>query len=106
MLGALSVMSLHDIHRMNGLKVVLGTMINLIAFIFFAIKGLVDWPVAAVMESGSIIGGYAGARTAKKLPRNCVRFFVILPGGLFPSGYLSSTEIILTGPEMRKIDLW
>jgi uncharacterized membrane protein YfcA len=80
MLGALSVMGLRDIHRMNGMKTVLGTLINIIAFIFFALKGLVNWPVALVMAGGTIIGGYAGARTAKKIPQNYIKVFVILVG--------------------------
>jgi uncharacterized membrane protein YfcA len=80
MLGALSVMGLHNIHTMNGLKVVLGTMINVIAFVFFAIKGLVVWPAALVLAAGAIIGGYAGARTAKRIPQEYIRGFVILVG--------------------------
>lgn len=80
MLGALSVMGLSDIHRMNGLKVVLGTLINIIAFIFFAFKGLVDWPCAAVMAAGTIVGGYTGARTAKRIPQKYIRGFVIIVG--------------------------
>jgi uncharacterized protein len=80
MLGALSIMGLNDIHRMNGLKVILGTMINIIAFIFFASRGLVNWPAASVMAAGTIIGGYAGARTAKKIPQIYIRRFVIMTG--------------------------
>jgi uncharacterized membrane protein YfcA len=80
MLGALSVMGLSDIHRMNGLKVVLGTVINIIAFIFFALKGLVHWPSAIIMAAGTIIGGYTGARTAKRIPQKYIRGFVILTG--------------------------
>jgi hypothetical protein len=80
MLGALSVIGLKDIHRMNGLKVVLGTMINILAFIFFALKGLVNWPYALVMAAGTIIGGYAGARTAKKVPQGNIRIFVVIVG--------------------------
>jgi len=80
MLGSLSVMGLRDIHRMNGLKTILGTMINMIAFIFFAIKGLVVWHLAILMTLGAIIGGYAGARTAKRVDPRYIRAFVIAVG--------------------------
>jgi len=80
MLGSLSVMGLHDIHRMNGLKTILGTIINIIAFIFFAIKGLVVWNLAVLMAIGAIIGGYGGARLAKRVNPNYIRAFVILVG--------------------------
>ena len=39
MLGSFSVIGLRDIHRMNGLKTVLGTLINVVAFVFFAARG-------------------------------------------------------------------
>jgi len=80
MLGSLSVMGLRDIHRMNGLKTILGTMINVIAFIFFALKGLVVWHLAILMTVGAIIGGYVGARTAKRIDPRYIRAFVITVG--------------------------
>ena len=80
MLGSLSVMGLRDIHRMNGLKTILGTMINVIAFIFFALKGLVVWHLAILMTIGAIIGGYVGARTAKRIDPRYIRAFVITVG--------------------------
>ncbi len=87
MLGSLSVMGLRDIHRMNGLKTILGTFINFIAFIFFAIKGLVVWNLALLMVVGAIVGGYGGARLAKRVDQNYIRAFVIAVG-LFVSTWL------------------
>jgi uncharacterized protein len=80
MLGSLSLMGLSDIHRMNGLKVVLGTLINIIAFVFFALKGLVIWPAAFFMAVGTVVGGYIGARLAKKVEQQYIRIFVIITG--------------------------
>ena len=80
MLGSFSIMGMRDIHKMNGLKTLIGTMINLIAFIFFAIKGLVDWPIAAVMAVGTVLGGFGGARISKHINQKYLRWFVILVG--------------------------
>jgi uncharacterized membrane protein YfcA len=80
MLGSLSVMGLRDIHRMNGLKTILGTLINVIAFAFFAIKGLVVWHLAGLMAVGAILGGWIGARTAKRIDQRLIRAFVIAIG--------------------------
>ena len=55
-------------------------MINLIAFVFFAIKGLVDWPMAAVMAVGTVIGGFGGARIARYINQKYLRWFVIAVG--------------------------
>lgn len=87
MLGSLSVMGLRDIHRMNGLKTILATVINIIAFFFFAFKGLVVWNLAILMAIGAIVGGYAGARTAKLVAPSYIRAFVIAVG-LFVSVWL------------------
>ncbi|HEY1405412.1 MAG TPA: sulfite exporter TauE/SafE family protein [Spirochaetota bacterium] len=87
MLGSLSVLGLHDIHRMNGLKTILGTLINVIAFIFFAYKGLVIFHIAILMAVGTIIGGYVGARSAKKIDQRYIRAAVICVG-LIVSGWL------------------
>ncbi len=80
MLGSLSVMGLRDIHRMNGLKTVLGTLINVIAFLFFALKGLVVWHLAFLMAIGAIAGGWIGARTARRVDQRWLRAFIIAIG--------------------------
>lgn len=80
MLGSLSLMGLRDLHRMNGLKTLLGTLINVIAFVFFALKGLVVWRLAALMAAGAIAGGWIGARTARRVDQRWLRLGVIALG--------------------------
>ena len=80
MLGSLSVMGLRDIHRMNGLKTVLGTLINVVAFVFFALKGLVVWRLAVLMAVGAITGGWIGARSARRVDQRWLRAFIIVVG--------------------------
>jgi len=80
MLASLSLMGLRDIHRMNGLKTILGTLINVIAFVFFAVKGLVVWPLAALMAVGAVTGGWVGARTALRVNQRWIRLVVIAVG--------------------------
>ena len=82
MLASLSLMGLRDIHRMNGLKTILGMLINVIAFIFFALKGLVVWPLAVLMAAGAVLGGWVGARTAKRVDQRWIRLFVIAVGAV------------------------
>lgn len=87
MLGSLSVMGLRDMHRMNGLKTILATLINVIAFVFFAFRGIVVWHLAILMAVGAIVGGYVGARMAKRVDQRYIRTFVIATG-LFVSAWL------------------
>lgn len=80
MLAVLGMMGMADIHQMNGLKNVIGSFINLIASLYFIQAGLIDWPTAAVMSAGTIIGGYGAAGIARRLSQKVVRRVVILIG--------------------------
>lgn len=87
MLGSFSIIGLRDIHRINGLKTVLATVINVVAFAFLAAEGLVVWPVAVVMGTGTIVGGYVGAHGAKRVSQEHLRALVI-GVGLLVSAWL------------------
>ena len=80
MLASLGLMGMENIHEMNALKTVLQGSINGVAVITFIVAGIVEWPQAIVMIIGAIIGGYAGARYARRLDPRLVRGFVILVG--------------------------
>jgi hypothetical protein len=87
MLGSFSIMGLRDIHKMNAMKTPLAAIINLTAFFFFALKGLVVWPLAIFMAAGTIIGGYVGARSAKHVNPTLIYYCVVVIG-LLVSGWL------------------
>lgn len=76
MLAMLQLMGLSHIHRMNGLKTLLGTTINAVAVLLFVFSGRVVWDAGLVMLFGAVIGGYAGARLAQKCPPEPVRWLV------------------------------
>ncbi|MBI4788384.1 MAG: sulfite exporter TauE/SafE family protein [Chloroflexi bacterium] len=80
MLASLSMMGLSNVHRMNALKTVLGATINGVALVFFVVKGLIVWPVAITMAIGAIIGGYGGARLAKRINQRALRAFIVFIG--------------------------
>jgi uncharacterized membrane protein YfcA len=92
MLASLSVMGLRDIHRMNALKTVLGSTINGIALVYFIVRGLIVWEIALMMAVGAIIGGYAGARLAKRVDQRLLRTFIVIVG-LVVSVYLLARVI-------------
>jgi uncharacterized protein len=80
MLSALSMMGIGDIHRMNALKSLFGTGINLLAAIVFVIGGQVNWQYALPMTGAAILGGYWGAHFARQLDKRLVRGLVIAIG--------------------------
>jgi uncharacterized membrane protein YfcA len=80
MLAAFGLMGMTNIHRMNGLKNFNGICFNGIAAVTFAVKGLVNWPIALVMAIGSSAGGYAMSGLAQKVPQAWVRGAVSVIG--------------------------
>jgi len=74
MLAALGLIGLTDLHQMNGLKNVLAVAINGIA------ANAVAWSDVAAMTAGTLIGGFAGAKAARRLGRKFVRAFVVVIG--------------------------
>lgn len=80
MLGSLSIMGMRNIHEMNTVKTTLGAAINVVAFIFFAFRGLVVWTLLLLMIVGSIIGGYGGARLAKRINPRIIHLTIVAIG--------------------------
>jgi uncharacterized protein len=80
MLAAFGILGMTDIHQMNGFKNLLGGAINLLAAIYFISEKMVYWPDVGIMALGTVVGGYAGAGTARRLGRTVVRRMVILIG--------------------------
>jgi uncharacterized membrane protein YfcA len=85
MLAVLAMLGLGDIHRLNGVKNVLGTVVNGVAAAMFAAGSLagwhaVSWPHAAVMAVASILGSLGASHVARRLPASLVRRLVALIG--------------------------
>ena len=80
MLSSLAFMGIADIHEMNALKAVLASVINGISAVVFMLDGAVVWKYAPVMIVFSVLGGYAGARVARRLSQQVVRSIVIAIG--------------------------
>lgn len=91
MLVILGFLGLTDIHAMNGLKNFFGMCINGCAAAYFVMRGAVDWPVALLMATGAIAGGYSGARFARYIGRDKARVAVIV------IGLLMATMLLLQG---------
>ena len=77
MLAAFGFLGFTNIHHMNGLKNLNAMCINGIAAALFIWKGLVDWHLALWMATAAIIGGYAGAGTARRAGQKAVRRTIV-----------------------------
>jgi hypothetical protein len=80
MLAAFAFLGFTNIHHMNALKNLNNMCINGVAATLFIAKGLVDWRLVLLMAAGAIVGGYAGAGTARRVGQKNVRRMIIAIG--------------------------
>ncbi|WP_437592146.1 sulfite exporter TauE/SafE family protein [Sorangium sp. So ce1000] len=69
-----------DIHRLNGIKTVLASLINGVAALAFLFAGAVDAVATPIMMGAAVIGSLAGAMVARRLEPRMVRWFVVALG--------------------------
>lgn len=78
MLATFSLVGLTDMHAMNGLKNILGAVLNGVAIVAFLLAQQIrPWPALAV-AIGGVAGGLGGASLARTLPAERVRSGVIV----------------------------
>jgi len=108
MLAVLGSLGLGNIHKINAIKNLLGTVINGSAALLFTLlsivgrwwppaeataglaggAGAVSWPHVAVMGVSAVLGGLAGSQLARRLPAGVVRRGVAVIGFALAGYYL------------------
>ena len=73
MLAVWTVFGLSDIHVINANRTVLGATMNGVAVVLFIAAHKIWWPQTLAMLIAAIVGGYAGARWAKKVDQRYLR---------------------------------
>lgn len=68
--------------RVNALKNVTSAVVGIGAVLAYSIFGPVDWAAAAVITPTTLIGGYVGARLARRLRGPVLRGIVVLIGAV------------------------
>ncbi len=81
-LALLAMSGWSAIHRMNAVKALLTACINGVAVIPFALAGKIAWTVAILVAAGAMLGGYFGARLARRVAPRIVRVCVVLIGAV------------------------
>jgi hypothetical protein len=84
-LGVMYVASLalildEPLNRINALKNVLSAAVGLVTVVVFAIFAPVHWGAALTLAPATILGGYAGARLARRLPARVLRYVIVTFG--------------------------
>ena len=88
LLAVLGLAFADPLPRLNALKQVLSLIINVVAAIFFATSGKVQWTLAAVMAPASLLGGLAGGKLVGHIKPSVLRAVVVTYGTVLAFWYL------------------
>lgn len=91
MLAALAIQGFDDVHEINALKNWLSAIIYSVAVVTFVVAGAVSWPHTIVMLATGTLGGYWGARIARRVPALWLRRFIVGVGSLLTLVYFYKT---------------
>lgn len=80
LMAALTIVGVRDVQMANAQKNRLATVITTISVAVFALGGVVAWPQTLAVLTGGLIGGYGGARLARRVPAGALRITVIAVG--------------------------
>ena len=80
MLATLGFLGMNNIYEMNTLKTILGSLLNLVAALWFIWAGLVDWPRAGVMTVGAVAGYFIGSHYSQRISQARIRQIITAIG--------------------------
>lgn len=80
LLAVLGIAGITNLHRANAVKVLTVLCVSTVSVVPLALSGRVDWSAAGGVLLGGLIGGYAGAKLAKRMPERPLRWAVAVLG--------------------------
>jgi uncharacterized protein len=80
LIATLSLCAHDRLVRLNALKGVLSLAIATVTVVIFAIGAPVDWTAVALLAPTTLIGGFLGAKLARRLPEPVLRWSVVILG--------------------------
>ncbi|WIM97946.1 sulfite exporter TauE/SafE family protein [Actinoplanes oblitus] len=78
--AALALVLDEPLKRINALKNVLSATVGLVTLLVFALFADVRWDAVAVLAPATVVGGYAGARLARRLPGKVLKWVIVTFG--------------------------
>lgn len=86
-LALFSLLGQTQLNAMNGMKNLISALLTAIAVAIYAAGGIVEWKHALLMAVAATLGGYGGARIARRIPAQVLRWGIVFTGlvmaGLF-----------------------
>ena len=83
LLAAFRLIGFENLHNMNGLKNLLSAVLSLVSVTTYATAGLIAWESAVVLALATTLGGYIGARQARRIRRmDLLRLLIVAIGAV------------------------
>lgn len=84
LLGIMSILLPLGIQQINGIKNVLGMIVNFVAAVVFIVvaPGTVNWTIVLLISIGSLVGGVVGARVGRAMPPALLRAVIVVIGSV------------------------
>ncbi|HSP59430.1 MAG TPA: sulfite exporter TauE/SafE family protein [Ornithinimicrobium sp.] len=84
LLGIMSILLPLGLQQINGIKNVLGMIVNLVAALVFLVvaPGTVNWTIVLLISIGSLVGGVLGARVGRSMPPALLRAVIVVIGSV------------------------
>lgn len=80
LMTVLALMGMESMHSMNAMKVVGAATSNLCAIVTFVLRGAVVWHFCIVSMLFAALGGWIGARFARRMNGDALRMVVVVTG--------------------------
>jgi len=76
----LALFGMEEMHQLNALKVFAAMTSNFCAIVTFIVTGAIEWRYCVISMAFAALGGWIGARTARRVPGPWLRGFVVVTG--------------------------
>ena len=86
-LSYLSLAGYSNINAMNGIKLLISSVVSLIAIFIFIVDGVIAWYEGSMVLLGSLAGGYLAAHYSRRLSQAHVRKIVVFISVLITTYY-------------------
>lgn len=77
-IAGLSLVLDEPLRRITALRNVFAAVVGITTVLVYSIFGPVDWLAVAVLAPATVIGGFAGARLARRLPSEVLRWTIVV----------------------------
>jgi uncharacterized membrane protein YfcA len=82
LVAALGLVLAETMARVSALKNIISAVVGLVTVVAFGIFGPVHWVGVAVLAPATVVGGYLGARLARRLPSTALRVVIVAFGAV------------------------